>query len=41
MKIASKLGDMKVLEAWNDTQPFYLRDLAISFAEMLIVKMHF
>ena len=40
MKIAGKIGDMKPLDAWNDTQPFYMRDMAIAFGEMLIVKFH-
>jgi hypothetical protein len=38
MTLASKLGDMKPLEAWNDTQAFLLNDLSKSFGELLITQ---
>jgi len=38
MRVAGKLGDMKQMDAWNDTQVFYLNDLGKAFGELIIVK---
>jgi len=38
MTLAGKLGDMKPLEAWNDTQAFLLNDLSKAYGELVIVQ---
>lgn len=37
MTLAGKLGDMKPLAAWNDTQAYLLNDLSKAFGELIIV----
>jgi len=37
MTLAGKLGEMKPIEAFNDTQAFLLNDLSKAFAELVIV----